>query len=317
MIDLHRDRAALSRRVRPVAVAAAAAAAALLLAGCSGSPGSSTDASDASGTKVGLVAGENFWGDIAAQIGGDHVAVQSIINDPDEDPHEYEADAVDAAALATAKLVIVNGVGYDDFMDTLLEASPSTDRRVLSVQKVLHVTGATANPHIWYDTARIPTVAHAIEQQLSTIDPSNAEIYAANEATFIASLRPIEDTVAEIKARYAGTKVAYTERVPGYLTQAAGLSLGMPQAFTEAVEQGEDPSPAANAAFEAAIKNRTVKVLLYNGQVTDSETDSIKQLAADAGVPVVGVTETIPPTDENYQSWQLRQAKAILAALGG
>lgn len=317
MTDLHRDRAARSRRVRPVAALAAAAAAALLLAACSGSPSSSTSSPGASGTKVGVVAGENFWGDIAAQIGGDHVAVTSIISDPDEDPHEYESDAADAAALATAKLVIVNGIGYDDFMGKLLDASPSSGRRVLSVQKVLDVTGATANPHIWYDTARIPTVAHAIEQQLSTLDPSNASTYAANEATFTASLKPIEDTVARIKSRYAGTKIAYTERVPGYLTQAAGLTLGMPQAFTEAVEQGEDPSPAANAAFQAAIKNKTVKVLLYNGQVTDSETSSIKQLATDAGVPVVGVTETIPPTDENYQSWQLRQAKEILAALGG
>lgn len=314
MIDQHRVRALPCRRIRPVAVVATVAAAAFLLTACSSSPGSS---SGSSGTKVGVVAGENFWGDIASQIGGDHVIVKSIISDPDADPHEYESDAADAAALATAKLVIENGIGYDDFMSKLLSASPSSSRKVLSVQKVLNVTGATANPHIWYDIARIPTVAHAIEQQLTAIDPSNATAYAANEARFTAALKPIDDTVAEIKSKYAGTRIAYTERVPGYLTEAAGLTLGMPLAFTEAVEQGEDPSPAANAAFEAAIKNKTVKVLLYNGQVTDSETTNIKKLATDAGVPVVGVTETIPSTDKDYQSWQLRQAEEILAALGG
>lgn len=263
------------------------------------------------------MAGENFWGDIASQIGGDHVTVKSIISDSNADPHEYESNAADAASLATAKLVIENGIGYDDFMDKLLSASPSSHRTIVSVQKVLHVTGTTANPHVWYDTARVPEVAKAIQQQLSRADPANAKAYAANAQRFDDSLKPIEDTIATIRSKYAGTKIAYTERVPGYLTDAAGLTLGMPQAFTQAVEQGEDPSPAANAAFEAAIKNRTVKVLLYNGQVTDSETSDVKKLATAAGVPVVGVTETMPPTDKDYQSWQLRQAKEILAALGG
>lgn len=285
----------------------------LLLAACSGSPAPSSG----TGTTIGVVAGENFWGDIAQQIGGDHVTVTSIIKDPDADPHEYESDAVDAAALASAKLVIENGLGYDDFMTKLLDASPNSDREVVSVQKVLHITGSSPNPHIWYDTARMPEVANAIQQALSTADPANAATYAANAQAFDDSLKPIEQTIATIASKYGGTKIAYTERVPGYLTEAAGLTLGTPQSFTEAVEQGQDPSPAANIAFERAITNRTVKVLLYNGQVTDSETTNIKKLATDAGVPVVAVTETIPATDEDYQSWQLRQARAILTALGG
>ena len=295
-------------------------ASALLLAACSSTAGAGSSSSSSSGsgsaTKIGIVAGENFWGDIASQIGGDHVSVKSIISDPNADPHEYESDAADAAALASAQLVIENGLGYDDFMSKLLEASPNSARTTLDVQKVLDITGTSPNPHIWYDTARMPTVAHAIAQQLGRIDPANAPAYTANEQKFDDSLKPIEDVVSTIKSKYAGTKIAYTERVPGYLTDAAGLTLGMPQAFTEAVEQGEDPSPAANAAFQTAIEDKSVKVLLYNGQVTDEETTDIKKLANDAGVPVVGVTETIPPTDKDYQSWQLRQAEEILAALG-
>lgn len=299
--------------LRSAAAIAATTAAVLLLAACSGSPA----ASSGSDTKIGVVTGENFWGDIAQQIGGDHVTVTSIIKDPDADPHEYESDAVDAAALATATLVIENGLGYDDFMSKLLDASPNSDREVVSVQQVLHITGSSPNPHIWYDTARMPEVANAIQQALSRADPANATTYAANAQAFDDSLKPIEETLATIKSKYAGTKIAYTERVPAYLTEAAGLKLGTPQSFTEAVEQGQDPSPAANIAFERAIRNRTVKVLLYNGQVTDAETTNIKKLATDAGVPVVGVTETIPANDKDYQSWQLRQAKEILTALGG
>lgn len=313
-------------RTRTPSAVVTAGAALVLLAACASGPGggggstgpsSASSPSTGTGTTIGVVAGENFWGSIAEQIGGDRVTVTSIITDPDADPHEYETSATDAAALAGASLVIENGIGYDDFMSKLLAAQPRPDRAVLSVQKVLHVTGAEANPHIWYDTARIPVVAHAIEQQLATISPDDAAAFAANEKTFVAALQPVEDVIRTIKAKYAGAKIAYTERVPGYLTTAAGLKLGMPPGFTEAVEQGDEPSPADNLAFQNAIKDKTVTVLLYNGQVTDDETTKIKQLAKDAGVPVVGVTETIPPSDQDYQSWQLRQAKEILAALGG
>lgn len=264
-----------------------------------------------------VVAGENFWGDIIGQIGGSHVTVTSIISDPQTDPHEYESDAKDAAAIANAQFVLENGIGYDDFMDQLLQASPHPNRDVLSVQKILNVTGDDPNPHIWYDTADLPKVAAAIAAELSKLDPTDAATFTANASTFDTSLQPIDQVIATIKSRYSGTKIAYTERVPGYLVDAAGLVLGVPASFTQAVEDGTDPSPADTAAFDNAIKTKTVKVLLYNGQVTDDQTTQIKQLATSSGVPIVGVTETLPPTDKNFQAWQLRQAKEILTALGG
>lgn len=309
-------------RIRTLAAVGTAAATIALLGSCASGPGAGSSpaasgSSEASTAKIGVVAGENFWGSIAQQIGGDRVAVTSIISDPDADPHEYETSATDAAALSSARLVIENGFGYDDFLAKLLDAQPSNDRTVVSVQQILKVTEKNANPHIWYDTARIPQVAQAIEQQLAKASPKDAAAFDANEKRFEAALQPIDDVIGRMKNKYAGAKIAYTERVPGYLTTAAGLKLGMPAGFTEAVEQGNDPSPQDNLAFQDAIKNKTVKVLLYNGQVTDDETTKIQQLAKSAGVPVVGVTETIPPTDKDYQSWQLRQAKEILAALGG
>lgn len=311
-------------RNRTVAAAAAAAAVALLAACSSTSGGGAASSSSvpspsgsSAGTRIGVVAGENFWGSIAEQIGGTRVTVKSIISDPNADPHEYETSATDAAALSSASLVIENGIGYDDFMSKLLSAQPKADRTVLSVQKILNVTGKNANPHIWYDTARVPRVAQAIEQQLAKASPKDASTFEANEKKFEAALQPIDAVIGRIRSKYAGEKIAYTERVPGYLTAAAGLKLGMPAGFTEAVEQGNDPSPQDNLAFQNAIKSKAVKVLLYNGQVTDAQTTKIKQLAMSSGVPIVGVTETVPPTDKDYQSWQLRQAKEILTALGG
>lgn len=299
------------RPLRLAAATAVAVALALLVSSCAGPAPASTSSSG----RIAVVAGENFWGDIVQQIGGSRVAVTSIIKDPNVDPHEYSSDAATAAAVSSARLVVENGFGYDDFLSKLVDASPTSGRRVLNVQQVLHITAPNANPHIWYDTARLPTVAAAVAAELGAIDPAGAATFTANARRFDASLKPIEAVVARIKSEYAGTKIAYTERVPGYLVQAAGLKLGMPIGFTRAVENGTDPAPADNAAFDAAITHKTVKLLLYNAQVTDAQTTKIKQLAMSSGVPVVGVTETMPPQYATFQAWQLAQAQQILAAL--
>ena len=294
--------------------AALALALALALAACAST--SATIAPSAPGV-VRVVAAENFWGDIAAQIGGAHVAVTSIITDPNVDPHTHESNPHDAAALTSAQLVIENGLGYDDFIDKLLSAGHKPGRTVLSIEKILAIGGRNPNPHVWYDTAQLPAVADAIRGALATADPVDAPTFAANAKTFDDSLAPLLNTIAHIKTAYAGTAIAYTERVPGYLVAAAGLVLGSPAGFSQAIEDGNDPSPRDTAAFAAAITDHQVKVLLYNSQVTDAQTDKIKQLAREAGVPTVGVAETIPKTDANFQAWQLRQDNELLAALGG
>lgn len=264
-----------------------------------------------------VVAAENVWGNIVSQIGGSHVHVTSIISDPNTDPHEYESNGANAAAIADADFVLENGLGYDPFMDDLLAVSPGDGRDVMSVQKILGVTGNDPNPHVWYDIADLPKVAGAIADELGKLDPADKATFTANAQTFDASLQPIDDVIAKIKAKYAGTKIAYTERVPGYLVDAAGLVLGVPIGFTQAVEDGTDPSPKDTAAFEDAITSKSIRVLLYNGQVTDAQTTQLKGLASGSGVPIVSVTEMLPSGDKDFQAWQLRQAQEILQALGG
>ncbi len=278
-------------------------------------PANRSTSAGASGVIINVVAGENFWGDITKQLGGAHVKVTSLISDPNADPHIYESDPKDAGAIAGAQLIIENGFGYDDFMAELLSASKNSSRRVLSVQKILDITGDNPNPHIWYDTAKLPLVAAGIEAQLAETDPADTASFQANVKVFDASLQPLLDTIAQIKSKYAGTPVSYTERVPGYLVQAAGLVLGTPASFSQAIEDGNDPNPVDTAVFDADITRHTVKVLLYNSQVTDAQTTKIKKLATSARVPIVGMSETLPPTDADFQAWQLRQDKALLAAL--
>lgn len=307
-----------SRAPRRFAIAAAAALVAVT-AGCGSSPSSapSSGSAGAGARPIEVVASTNVWGDIAKQIGGEHVNVTSIMSDPSADPHIYEADAKTAASLSKSQLVVENGLDYDDFMDKLLSASPNPNRKVLDAADAMGISGSDANPHVWYDVAKVPAVATAIAEQLGTLDPADAATFTANAKTFTDSLAPVTAAIDAIKAKHPGAPIGYTERVPGYLIDAAGLKLATPASFAQSIEDGNDPSPADNAAMDTALNTRAIKALLYNGQVTSPATDAVKKLAGTNGIPVVPVTETLPPTDKDYQAWQLRQIDELSTALGG
>lgn len=266
--------------------------------------------------KLHIVAAENFWGNIASQLGGNHVDVTSIITNPNTDPHLYESNAGNASAIAHADLVIENGLGYDDFIDKLLSVSPNKGQQVLSVAKTLNISGDNPNPHMWYDIPQVPAVADAFEQALEAKDPSHKADYMANLTAFKKSLQPILDVVEKIKTKYANTPIAYTERVPGYLVAAAKLDVRTPSGFASAVEDGTDPSPSDTDIMNTLMTNHTIRVLLYNTQATSSVTKQVKSAAEQAGIPVVGVSETLPASEPTYQSWQLDQTTALLKALG-
>jgi zinc/manganese transport system substrate-binding protein len=284
-----------------------------LLAGCGSSPAAATSA----GGPLNVVAAENFWGDITSQIGGSHVSVTSIITDPNADPHSYETNPRDAAALSAAALVIENGTKYDTFVGQLLSTNPNASRDVLTVATVVGVSGDNPNPHLWYNPDYVTRAARAIESRLATHDPADAGTFATNLQTFLSAYQPYIDTVHAIKAKYSGAPIAYTERVAGYLVADAGLRLATPATFAQSIEDGNDPSPGDVAVMNAAMTGRLVKVLLYNAQVTSPVTQSVKALATSNGIPVVGVSETIPAGQHTFQSWQIAQARAILTALGG
>ena len=267
--------------------------------------------------QIPVVAGENFWGDIVRQIGGGRVAVRSIISDPNADPHEYEASASDAAAVAQARLVVGNGLGYDSFLDKMVTANPATGRVVLHVADVVGARRSNTNPHLWYNPRYVAAAGHAIERQLAAADPAGAPGFAANLQHFLNGEQQVVAVINQIKAKHAGVAIAYTERVPGYLVAAAGLLLGTPASFAQALEDGTDPSPRDTADFDAALTGHRVKVLLYNAQATSPTTQKIRDLAARSGIPVVAVTETLPPGARDFQTWQADQARALLSALGG
>jgi zinc/manganese transport system substrate-binding protein len=264
--------------------------------------------------KLDVVAAESTYGNIASQIGGPHVSVTSILTSPTADPHLFEPGTANGLAVADAKVVLENGLAYDAFMTRLENASPSKNRVVVTMADVVGIHGTDANPHLWYDVPRLDRIAGAIAAAFERADPSHAVAYRRGLHRFERSLAPLRREVATIRTRFYDAPVAYTEPVPGYLVAAAGLRNLAPDSFTRPIEEGTEPVPSAVAAMDSLVAHHRIRVLLYNAQAVSPITAQLRAAAQKAGIPVVPVTETLPP-HLTFQQWQLAQARALAAAL--
>ena len=262
-----------------------------------------------------VVASTNVYGDIVRQIGGSRVSVTSVLSDPNADPHLFEPGTANGLAVSKARVVIQNGLDYDSFMSRLERSAPSDNRTVVTIGDVLGIPGPDANPHLWYDVPALPKIAAAIEQALASADPAHASGYHSRLGSFVASLAPLQATVAMIRATHTGTPVASTEPVPGYLIEAAGLRDLSLSSFTHPIEEGSEPSASAVSAMTALATQHRIKALFYNNQAVSPITKRVSAAAQAAGVPVIGVAETVP-AGLTFQAWQLEQARALLRALG-
>ena len=191
----------------------------LLSAGCGQSALSS---SGGSAGAIRVTAAENFWGSVATQLGGKKVAVTSIIVNPDTDPHSYEPTAADGRALASSQMAIVNGIGYDTWASKLLAANPSSGRVVLDVGSLLGLTQGD-NPHQWYSPASLERVIAAITADYRRLDPRDAALLR-DPPPRIRKLGLAEyDRLREqIRSRYAGVPVGYSESIFQPLGEASG-----------------------------------------------------------------------------------------------
>jgi len=263
--------------------------------------------------KVNVVAAENFYGDIASQIGGDHVNVVSIMSDPNVDPHEYEADPKDAIAVANANLVIQNGSDYDNWMPRLLDASPNGARIVLTGADIApdHLKD---NPHVWYSIKNVSAIAGQIAQSCEKLDPADKGDFEKNLKTFDDSLDPIQKEMDSIRQQFAGTPVGLTETI--YLYQADPMKLNVltPWDFQHAIAEGNDPPVQSIAIANSQVTGHQIKVLIYNVQTVTPITTNLQNEAKAAGIPIVGVSETMPP-NEHYQSWMMSQLQSLDEAL--
>jgi zinc/manganese transport system substrate-binding protein len=319
------------------------AAAALVLSGCATGASGSTDAAD--GGAISVVTSTNVYGDIARTVGGDLVDVTSIISDPSQDPHSYEADARTQLAVSKADVVVENGGGYDSFVDTMVDAS-GTDATVIDAVDVSgldpeaghddHADEATDaasddatpeaddhddhdhgafNEHVFYSLPSMAKLATALADEFGRVDTANADTFTANAEAFGTKIADLEAQAASIKTAHDGDPVAYTEPVPGYLFDAMGLVNVTPAEFSEAIEEGDDVSPAVLNETLKLFTDGKVDLLAYNEQTSSPETEQVEKAATDAGVAIVPVTELLPE-GEDYVAWQQSNIDAISEALG-
>jgi len=258
---------------------------------------------------------ENEYADVISQIGGQYVRVNAIETDPNTDPHSFEASPTIARELAAADLIVMNGLGYDSWVERIIAAAPSAGREVIDVQHLLGLPDGTPNPHLWYDPKTMPAVAEAVAADLSALDPREAAYFQARALKFVASLKPWINAIAAFKARYGGTRIAATEPIANYMLEAAGCDIATPLSLETAIMNGTDPSPQDVATEDALLSGHSVKVLIYNQQVTDTLTESFLDLARENGIPVVGVYETMPTPGYSYQSWMWQEVMALREAV--
>jgi zinc/manganese transport system substrate-binding protein len=309
-----------SHPVRAGVLAATLLGTAGLAAGCSSSSTSASSGTASAGaaadTKIDAVGAENEYADVISQIGGQYVAVSSIMSNPNTDPHTFEASPQVAGEVSAAKLVVQNGIGYDDFMTTIEKSAASSSRKVVNVQTLLGLPDSTPNPHLWYKPTTMPAVAGAIASDLESLDPAHASYFKANLATFDNSLGAWNTAIAQLKSKFGGDGVATTEPVADYLLDAAGVDNLTPWAFQADVMNGTDPSPQDVATEKALFTQYKVKAFVYNQQVTDSLTTSLLTLAHQNDIPVVGVYETMPTPGYTYQTWMQAEVSALSNAFG-
>lgn len=266
---------------------------------------------------VAVVTSTNVYGDIARQIGGDQVRVTSIISDPDQDPHSYEATPQNQLALSRARVIIENGGGYDDFIDTMRHTAQRDDATVLNAVDISGrkaPPGGSLNEHVWYDFPTVRALAARIGDALAAADPSSKSTFDANVVAFTGRIAALQATEARIAAQHSGAGAAITEPVPLYLLDACGLVDRTPEQFSEAIEEGTDVPPRVLQQTLALFSERKVAVLAYNEQTSSPETDKVLAAAKQAGVPVVPVTETLPDGTD-YVAWMAHNLGALQGAL--
>jgi zinc/manganese transport system substrate-binding protein len=274
-----------------------------------------TPSSSVQNGQVNVVAAENFWGSIAAQVGGDHAHVTSIIGNPNTDPHDYESTPADARTMAGANYVIFNGAGYDPWVQQLLDANPVNGRAVLEIGKFLGKQEGD-NPHFWYHPDYVTQVANKITADLKQLDAADATYFDQQDQQFLTTgLQTYHDLINTIKQKYQGTPVGATESIFAYLAPALGLNLITPPGFMKAISEGTEPTAEDKAVFDNQITQKLIKVFVYNAQNATPDTDALKAKAQQEGIPTVAITETLDPANDTFEQWQSAQLQALEQAL--
>lgn len=299
-------------------------------------PATSAAQGDCPTTPVDVVVSVDQWGKIVSSLAGACADVTTVLSGSSVDPHDFEPAPSDAAAFEGAQLVVINGGHYDEWAAKLAE-STAPGAPVVDAMAILagdheghdheepgheepgheeHAHADGTNPHAWYSPVAVTDVATAVTAELTRLAPAAGEYFSARHTAFTAALQPYRDLIAEIKAGATGKSYAATESLFDDMAAELGLANRTPQGYQVASSNESDPSPADLDAFLRLLSDRGVDVLIYNTQTEGSVPEQLRAAAEAAGVPVVDVTETVPPGAPTFEAWQVDQLTALAEALG-
>jgi zinc/manganese transport system substrate-binding protein len=262
-----------------------------------------------------VIAAENFWGSLATQLGGDRIQVTSIITNPNADPHDYEPTTADAREIASARFVIVNGIGYDPWVQRLMDADPTTGRDVLTVGTLAGVP-VGGNPHQWYSPPVVEQVIDAITAEYKQLDPKDSDYFDQQHMQFeTQGLAEYHRLISEVRSKYAGTPVGASESIFEGMASALQLDLLTPESFLSAISEGTEPTAADKATIDHQISSNEIEVYVYNSQNATPDIQRQIEEAKTAGIPITTITETLVPAGATFQDWQVHELQALEAAL--
>ena len=297
--------------LRLVAGMAAVTASAALAAACSSSP----PPAQASATKViRVVAAESVWGNIAAQIGGSHVQTINIVANPNADPRVYRPAAADRQAFTSARLLIINGAGFDPWADQLANSTTGMHRMELNVGDNVGVAPG-GNPYLWYNPAYVQQVAALIIGDYARIDPADVKYFENRMKAFEDALVPYEKLTFQIRSAYAGTPVGASTGIVTPLAAALGLKVVTPPSFVQAMTAGGTPPGTDTATATAQITQHKIKLYLYDGRNGAPAVRAQLAAARAARIPVVALAPALTPAGTTFQQWQTAELTAIAQAL--
>ncbi len=247
-----------------------------------------------------IIAAENMYGNIAQQIGGNTVQVDAILNNPDEDPHLFELTPHSSQKINQADFIIINGLGYDSWIDRLLNSFHIKNNKVISVQNLLN-RASGSNPHLWYDLQAVKNLANELEHKLAAQQPENKSLFIHNRDLFLNEIKQIDQRIQRIRALHSQLYIAATESVFGLMAKNMGFIV-LEEPYQWVVMNGGEPTPQQIAQFTHDLKTHKIQILVYNNQVSNNATENLKSIALEQKIPVIGVEEIMPPS-LSYQKW--------------
>jgi zinc/manganese transport system substrate-binding protein len=291
---------------------------ALALGACSSASSDSvagtTPKGDCPTAPVPVVVSVDQWGDIVDQLAGDCGNVTTIFKSSAADPHDYEPTAADNVKFTGAKLVVVNGLDYDPWADKVV-ATLDEKPAVVNGGEVLGLENGD-NPHIWYGPDYVSKIADAVTAELKQLQPDDARYFDQRHDAWRTSMQPYGAEIAKIKTAAAGKSYGATEGIFEYMANAVGLTNETPDGYQRATANESDPAPGDINEFEQALANDEMTVLIYNTQTEGAILEHVRTKAEAANIPVVNVTESVPPDFKTFEAWQTSQLEDLAAALG-